>query len=203
MSTVTVFTAARMQEIEDGAIIGGSIVGDNLILEAHDGSTVNAGDVRGPQGDQGDPGEVTYDYLEAYLPKYTNSTDLLADVTSQQALIYLNASYRYVLARRQGVSQTWVATLGPVTYSKTTDELGAYYFNATDFGFVNIVGSHVEADWAADFDSIQFAQSRIVAGDVQARAFYVFADQSTAFGAVVPAAEVSVSGSITVTGKWE
>ncbi len=50
MATVTGLTAARMQEIIDATIVDASIVGDNLILELYDSSTIDAGDVRGPQG---------------------------------------------------------------------------------------------------------------------------------------------------------
>lgn len=58
MATVTGYTAARMQEIEDSAIVDGVIVGDNLILTRHDGATIDAGDVRGPQGDPGSTGDT-------------------------------------------------------------------------------------------------------------------------------------------------
>lgn len=58
MASVTGYTAARMQEIEDQAIVDGSIVGDNLILERHNGGTINAGNVRGAAGPTGPPGAV-------------------------------------------------------------------------------------------------------------------------------------------------
>lgn len=46
MATVTVFTAERMQEIEDNAIIGGEVDGSgHLILETHDGTFIDAGPV--------------------------------------------------------------------------------------------------------------------------------------------------------------
>jgi hypothetical protein len=48
--TITGYTATRMQAIEDGTVVGGSVVGDNLILTRHDAATINAGNVRGPQG---------------------------------------------------------------------------------------------------------------------------------------------------------
>jgi hypothetical protein len=48
-----------MQAIEDSAIVDGDVVGDNLILTRYDTSTINAGNVRGPQGDQGPVGEVS------------------------------------------------------------------------------------------------------------------------------------------------
>jgi hypothetical protein len=59
MATVTGYTAARMQAIEDGTVVDGDIVGDDLILTKHNGATVNAGNVRGAQGPQGVPGAIT------------------------------------------------------------------------------------------------------------------------------------------------
>jgi hypothetical protein len=50
MASVTGYTAARMQEIEDSAIIDGAVVGDDLILTRYDTTTINAGNVRGPVG---------------------------------------------------------------------------------------------------------------------------------------------------------
>lgn len=58
MATVQVFTAARMQEIEDQAIIDAELVGDNLVLERHNGTTVDVGSVRGPTGATGATGSV-------------------------------------------------------------------------------------------------------------------------------------------------
>lgn len=66
MATVTAFTAARMLAIENGTVVSGEIVGDDLILETRGGTTINAGVVKGAKGDkgdQGDPGEVTADEL--------------------------------------------------------------------------------------------------------------------------------------------
>ena len=56
MTTVTGLTADRMAEIEDASVVSGEVVGDDLVLTTHGGSTINAGEVRGPQGVQGDPG---------------------------------------------------------------------------------------------------------------------------------------------------
>jgi hypothetical protein len=50
MATITGLTAARMQEIIDSTIVDADVIGDNLILTKDDGSTINAGSVRGPQG---------------------------------------------------------------------------------------------------------------------------------------------------------
>src|SRR5689334_16835475 len=52
--SVTGFTAARSQAIEDSAIVGGSVDGSgDLILARHDGGTINAGAVVGPSGPGG------------------------------------------------------------------------------------------------------------------------------------------------------
>lgn len=53
MGSVTGLTAARMLAIEAASVISGHISGNNLILDKHDGTTVDAGSVRGPQGSQG------------------------------------------------------------------------------------------------------------------------------------------------------
>lgn len=58
MATVTGYTAARMKEIEDSAIVDGDVVDGDLILTRFDGATINAGSVIGPTGPQGPVGEV-------------------------------------------------------------------------------------------------------------------------------------------------
>lgn len=56
MASVTGYTADRMQEIEDQAVVGGAVVGDDLILTRHNDETINAGNVRGDTGPAGPPG---------------------------------------------------------------------------------------------------------------------------------------------------
>lgn len=68
MATVTGYTAERMKVIEDTTVVGGNVVGDNLILTKRDASVINAGSVRGPQGIQGVPGEVSLATLKARVP---------------------------------------------------------------------------------------------------------------------------------------
>lgn len=68
MTSVTGYTAARMKQIEDSAIIAGNIVGDNLILKRYDETTINAGNVRGATGAKGDPGDVSLAQLKAAVP---------------------------------------------------------------------------------------------------------------------------------------
>jgi len=59
MATITGLTADRMLAIEAASVVDGDVVGDNLILTKHDGTQINAGSVRGPQGDQGPVGHDT------------------------------------------------------------------------------------------------------------------------------------------------
>ena len=63
MVQVTGLTKARMLLMEAATIVSGAIVGDDLILTKHDGSTVNAGNVRGPAGTAA---------TGAYTPALTN-----------------------------------------------------------------------------------------------------------------------------------
>lgn len=56
MATITGLTAARMLEIEGESIVDGEVVAGNLILTKHDGTTIDAGSVIGPQGDAGPVG---------------------------------------------------------------------------------------------------------------------------------------------------
>lgn len=59
MADVTAYTAEKTEELLDENIVGGHVSGDNLILEKRGGGTVNAGDLRGEQGDTGDPGPAS------------------------------------------------------------------------------------------------------------------------------------------------
>jgi microcystin-dependent protein len=53
--SVTGFTAERMLAMEDATVISGSVVGDDLHLQTKDGTDINAGNVRGPEGPTGPP----------------------------------------------------------------------------------------------------------------------------------------------------
>jgi microcystin-dependent protein len=58
MATVTGYTAERMKEIEDTTVIDGTISADDLILITREGTQINAGNVRGPQGVPGPAGDA-------------------------------------------------------------------------------------------------------------------------------------------------
>lgn len=59
MATINGLTAERMIEIEDASIAGAEIVSGNLILTKHDGTTIDAGPVTGPEGPPGPPGPAS------------------------------------------------------------------------------------------------------------------------------------------------
>jgi len=59
MAEVTGFTADRMRVIENETVVDGEVQGDDLVLLTRQGIPINAGNVRGPKGDQGIPGEVS------------------------------------------------------------------------------------------------------------------------------------------------
>ena len=65
MATVTGFTASRMIALENSTVVGGSIAGDDLILQQHDGGTINAGNVRGPAGPGTSPINITTENLNS------------------------------------------------------------------------------------------------------------------------------------------
>lgn len=76
MASVTGYTAARMQEIENAAIVDGEVVGDDLILTRFDTTTINAGNVRGPIG----PGN-TNNAWTAYTPTISQGASTNIDKT--------------------------------------------------------------------------------------------------------------------------
>lgn len=78
MASVTGYTAARMQEIENAAIIDGEVVAGNLILTRFDATTINAGSVIGPTGPTGTMPSVarvrvTTAVSEQALPNFSNT----------------------------------------------------------------------------------------------------------------------------------
>jgi hypothetical protein len=56
MPTVTGYTAARMKEIEDQAIVDARLTSYNLVLVRHNLEEINVGNIRGEQGPRGLPG---------------------------------------------------------------------------------------------------------------------------------------------------
>ena len=106
MAIITGLTAERMEEIEAASIVEGSIVGDNLILEKHDGSTINAGNVRGPQG-------PTPSYVTTLPGAPTDLQEVYFQTTAMAALgIVWHAKYR------QGTGKWDILGASPITATK-------------------------------------------------------------------------------------
>ena len=72
MATINGLTATRLLQLEADTVIGGHVDGDDLILEQHDGSTINAGNVRGFPSDVDmalfNPPGVPVPYMGAAAP---------------------------------------------------------------------------------------------------------------------------------------
>ncbi len=92
MATVTGFTAARMLQIENNAIVSAAVVNGRLILTRNDGTTFDAGLVQGTQGLQGIPGEVTNAALQATLDDTGRGVMGHASVNADQLLEGFNAN---------------------------------------------------------------------------------------------------------------
>jgi|688.fasta_scaffold01451_22 hypothetical protein len=67
MATVTGYTAARIQAIEDQAIVGGTVIAGQLVLTRYNGNTVQAGSVVGPTGPSGPTGDVSLSQLNSAI----------------------------------------------------------------------------------------------------------------------------------------
>lgn len=103
MTSVTSFTAARMQAIEDETIVDAELDGDNLILTTREGTDINVGSVRGPTGATGATGAqgagvavgMLADFPKAPLPAgwitCDGSTQLIADYPDLAA--YLGTTF--------------------------------------------------------------------------------------------------------------
>lgn len=99
MATVTGFTAERMLAMEDATIVDGYVAGNNLMLVTKDGTEINAGNVRGPQGDTGPQGpldQATADTLYVNLTGDTMTGLLIIDRASAECLRLKHVSTPYI-----------------------------------------------------------------------------------------------------------
>ena len=94
MATVTGFTASRMIALENSTVVGGSIAGDDLILQQHDGGTINAGNVRGPAGPLAVPIDLTTENLNSIWAP---------GVYTQSSSVYPTLARNYPLAGAPGL----------------------------------------------------------------------------------------------------
>jgi microcystin-dependent protein len=91
MATITGLTAERMQEIEAASIIDAEIVGGNLILTKHDGTTINAGPVIGPPGPTGPVGPASVGAVPGEVKLWSGST--LPDLATYGKWVWADGAY--------------------------------------------------------------------------------------------------------------
>jgi microcystin-dependent protein len=133
MATITGFTAARMKEIEDASIVDGNVVGDDLILDRFDGTTINAGNVRGTQGIQGVPGEVSTAQLNAAIAGVEDSIVASMPVGSITMFAGAVAPTNWMFAEGQAISRTTYSGLFALIASTYGDGNGTTTFDIPDF----------------------------------------------------------------------
>lgn len=122
MVTVTGYTAERMQEIENSAIVDGNVVGNDLILTKFDGSTINAGSVVGPTGP---PGVAYLGHSQSVAPQGPIITE--QDITGCSVTVTVGAGRRIKITG-QGAPYSTVANdyfLGRIREGAT--EIGIWY----------------------------------------------------------------------------
>lgn len=129
MATVTVYTAARMKQIEDSAVVNGEVVGGELLLERYDGGIINAGSVIGPMGPQGPTGEVSDAELAAAVSAL-EAVDTALDGRLDTAESDITAIEAAIAALPQGVVHE--ETVGGSSGITDNTRFGPY-----SFAFVN------------------------------------------------------------------
>lgn len=88
------FTAARSQEIEDSAIVGGAVDGSgDLILSRHDGGTINAGAVVGPSGPAGSGLIVC---TSSTRPGAPNEGDMIWETDTNRIYVWPGGAWRWI-----------------------------------------------------------------------------------------------------------
>lgn len=92
--SVTGFTAARSQAIEDSAIVGGAVDGSgDLILSRHDGGTINAGAVVGPSGPAGSGLIIC---TSSTRPGSPSEGDMIWETDTNRIYVWPGGSWRWV-----------------------------------------------------------------------------------------------------------
>jgi phage-related tail fiber protein len=135
MATATVFSATRSQAIEDAAIVDGSVVGDNLILERNDGTPIDAGNVRGPQGDTGDTGATGAPGLDAaFRVKAATTANITLSGTQTIDGVSCVAGDRVLVKDQSTASGNGIYVVAAGSWTRATDadavaELGAATVN--------------------------------------------------------------------------
>lgn len=189
MGVITGLTAARMLEIEDAGIVAAAVVGNNLILTKHDGSTINAGDVITPPAIPvvtSLPGSPT-DGQEVYLQTSAMATKRImwhlryrAAGTTYKWEFLGGPPWQEEIYTEQSVicDSTWrdPATAGP---SITVPLAGVYLVSYSANGMANgaaqtiATGVNVGTGWANPYSGGLGQARTYVAGGVQYENFSI------------------------------
>lgn len=156
MATITGLTAARMLAIEAASVIAGIITGDNLILTKRDGTTINAGNVRGPQGVQGVPGSISTSPAGGSLSGYYPDPGLADNAVSTN---------KVAVANRDGLST--VASMR--TLGTAAQQAAAGNHTHADTGWVDFAAKVGDPPFGAAVITVQRAQYRKVGRLVHVR----------------------------------
>ena len=169
MATVTGYTAERMKAIEDKTVTDGEVTGDNLILTTRDGTPIDAGNVRGPQGVKGDTGEVTQAEMDAAI------TDAVQPSSNPGNSLILgsdgNIFYDAAAARNATITYAWCGIPdGPVAS------------NATWLGQICMTIPNAKAGWweITAYAKMAFAKNGYLS-------IYVLPEPVSTFGASIAA----------------
>lgn len=132
MATVTGLTADRMLEIEAASVVDGLIVGDDLVLTKHDGTPINAGNVRGPVGPVG-PAGTTIPKLSAF-PGSPVDGDVIARIDQVR-----DPLYKFSDGFWMPISQ------GPDIFDDFSSGLGKWTLLAGPSGTIVNAGGHLSS----------------------------------------------------------
>jgi hypothetical protein len=123
MSTIDGLTKAAMEAIRDNVIVDAHLDGDDLVLTKYDGTDLNVGVVKGPQGDIGPEGfrSIVIALDEFGYPDLTDRFDGMGVWRSDlEALFFWNASEAEWLMPHAGIPHT-TCVRQPVNTTGTTD----------------------------------------------------------------------------------
>ncbi|HXQ38041.1 MAG TPA: hypothetical protein VN843_28800, partial [Anaerolineales bacterium] len=128
MATVTGLTAERMLTIEGASVVSGEVVGDNLILTKHDGSTIDAGDVRGPAGAPGAPADLSAAVILAPTTSARNVIQSTADGASPLVLKARSSQSAdlFQAQNNSGSAYLWISNVGNLVTDSSTSIFVGY-----------------------------------------------------------------------------
>lgn len=179
MGTVLLFDAARMQEIEDNSVVSGLVdVDGHLILTQHDGSTMDAGNVKGDTGPAGVLPSFNIAYKNAaavpstYAVGISVMTASLADDWPHPTSLGTVITTRYGANRtvqqvfEKSTGRSWMRTEGPgldVWFAWVETSTPAT--NAETIAGVNAVKAVTPASLVAALEYLPLGQNPLLNSD--------------------------------------